>query len=161
MCEEILDRRKISGLVTIAIRIHSALHISHSRPTNAFFMSTGPRDLPSASNHPDNIARSSSVIVLDSDDRTAYYDASKTAKHVLQQFFHAVQSESDSIKSAKCLICRMVIKQSTESTFNYKRHIERKHKMEMDQWQIELEMKKQVELKKQVKVRESFVRKSE
>ena len=31
----------------------------------------------------------------------------------------------------------------------------------MDQWQAELEMKKQVEVKKQVKVHEIFVRKSE
>ena len=97
-------------------------------------MSEDHADQPSASKHVNNSECSSSVIIIDRDDRLASYDASKAAKNVLRQFFHAVQTDGDGIKSVKCLLCRMVIKQSTDSTFNYERHIERKHKLEFDQW---------------------------
>jgi hypothetical protein len=116
---------------------------------------------PPSLDHNDDVARSSSIIVIDSDDRTPLYDATKVANHVLQQFFDDVHTDEDGIKSAKCLLCRMIIKQSTESTFNNKRHVERKHRSEMDRWQTALEMKKKVEGKKQPKVQQSFVRKSE
>lgn len=124
-------------------------------------MSKDSRDSSSASNHLDSIALSSPEMAIESGDCVALYDATKTASHVLQQFFHAIETENNGIKSAKCLICRMIVKQSPDSTFNYKRHVERKHKVELDQWQAALQMKKRGEDKKQAKVRESFLRKSE
>ena|ERR1700722_7236597 len=82
----------------------------------------------------DDIARSSSIIVIDGDERMSLYDANKVANHVVQQFFDDIRTDDDGIKSAKCLLCCAIIKQSTESSFNYKRHVEHKHRSEMDRW---------------------------
>jgi hypothetical protein len=88
-------------------------------------MSKEACDLPSLSaEHNDNVAYSSSIMVIDSDDRMPLYDPTKVADHVLQQFFDDVRTGDDGMKSAKCLLCHMIIKQSTESIFNYKRHVE-------------------------------------
>lgn len=124
-------------------------------------MSKEPSDLSSLpTEHDDEVPHPSSIVVIDSDDRTSLYDVKKVAPHVLQQFFDDVRTD-DGVKSARCLLCDIIIKQSTESTFNYKRHVERKHKVEMDRWQAELEMKEKVKDKKQMKLQQSFVRKSE
>lgn len=108
----------------------------------------------------DDDLRSSPVIIIDND-RNSLYDANKVADHILQQFFNDVHTGNDGIKSAQCLLCRVVIKQSAESTFNYKRHIERRHTSQLDRWRAALIMKKKIGGNKQLTVRECFLRKRE
>ncbi|CAF4068078.1 unnamed protein product, partial [Rotaria sordida] len=67
-----------------------------------------------------------------------------------------IQTDSDGTKFAKCLLCNIIVKQSSNSTYNYGRHVQRKHKTEMDQWKAEVECKKSENVKKQPTIQESF-----
>ena len=78
------------------------------------------------------------------------------ASTILEQFFDEVKKDDADTKFAKCLLCRTIVKQSTTSTYNYGRHVQRKHKKEMDQWKIGLETKKLDTDKKQPTIRQSF-----
>ena len=97
-----------------------------------------------------------SSVVADNNDTISLYNAEKTANTILDQFFDEIKSYDDGTKSAKCLLCRTIVKQSTTSTYNYGRHVQRKHTKEMDQWKIKLETKVSSTDKKQPTIRQSF-----
>ena len=71
---------------------------------------------PPVEHDDDDVPHPSSIIVIDSDDGKSSYDVTKVAHHVTQQFFGDVRTE-EGVKSARCLLCDMIIKQSAESTF--------------------------------------------
>ncbi|CAF1636015.1 unnamed protein product [Adineta ricciae] len=98
----------------------------------------------------------SPIVANNSEAFILLYDATKVANHILQRLFGDVHTTDDGIKSAECLLCHISIKQSAESTYSYKRRVERKHRVEMDQWQTAVKTKTTVEKK----VLELFLRKN-
>ena len=108
----------------------------------------------------DDHDESSSPVVVDSNDAISLYNAEVVADTVLEQFFDELKTHDDGTKSAKCLVCRTVVKQSTSSTYNYGRHVERKHKTQMDQWKVTLHNKEKVKDKKQPTIQQSFGQRS-
>lgn len=121
-----------------------------------FDMSNELKDQSSLSEQDDNIVDISPSIVLDNDESTLSYSAEKMANSVVEQFFGEIQTNDDDTKFAKCLLCRTIVKQSSTSTYNYGRHVQRKHAKEMDKWKGELETKKSNVEKKQPTIRQSF-----
>jgi hypothetical protein len=101
----------------------------------------------------DDIAEISSIVV-DSNNTMSLYNSEKVANTILEQFFDEIKTYDDGTKSAKCLICRIIVKQSASSTYNYGRHVQRKHTKEMDKWKISLETKKADTSKKQPTIRQ-------
>ncbi|CAF4847097.1 unnamed protein product, partial [Rotaria sp. Silwood2] len=99
---------------------------------------------------------SSSLIVVDHHDTLPMDNTEKVANSVLEQFFDEIKMHDDGTKSAKCLICRTIVKQSTTSTYNYGRHVHRKHSKEMNEWKLRLENKKSNNTKKQPTIEKSF-----
>ena len=105
----------------------------------------------------DDILNISSPILIDEDDIPIPLDnLEKIANTVLEQFFNEIRIEEDGTKFAKCLLCHTVVKQSTSSTFNYGRHVQRKHSQEMNKWKVALESKRSIIAKKQPSIRRSF-----
>ncbi|CAF1246540.1 unnamed protein product, partial [Didymodactylos carnosus] len=102
------------------------------------------------------IADISSSIVVYNNNTISLYNAEKMASTIVEQFFDEIKTYDDGTKSAKCLIGRTIVKQSTTSTYNYGRHVQRKHTKEMDKCKIALETKKSDTSKKQPMIRRSF-----
>ncbi len=96
------------------------------------------RDQSLLTNQDDDILDISSSIVVDDNNTLLFYNAEKMANTVVEQFFDEMKTNDDGIKSAKCLLCRTIMKQSTTSTYNYGRHVQCKHSKEMDKWKIGL-----------------------
>jgi len=99
-------------------------------------MSERTHNQSSLTEQDDDYNEPSSPIVVDHDDTLPLYNTEKMANNVLEQFFDEIKTHDDGTKSAKCLLCRTVVKQSTTSTYNYGRHVHRKHTKEMDKWNL-------------------------
>ena len=110
----------------------------------------------SSTEQDDDFSESSPHVVVVNNDTVPSYNVEKIANTVLEQFFDELKTYDDGTKSAKCLLCRTVVKQSTSSTYNYGRHIQRKHTKEMDQWRKGLENKGSDSGKKQPTIPQSF-----
>ena len=104
----------------------------------------------------DDILDISSSTVIDDDILIPLHNLEKIANTVLEQFFDEIRTDGDGTRFAKCLLCHTVVKQSTSSTFNYGRHIQRKHSQEMNKWKAALENKRSNMAKKQPSIRRSF-----
>lgn len=114
--------------------------------------------LPSSSIDDDNVVDLSSVILGRNDDSLSKNE-DKEGNTVLEKFFHDVTAHADGTKSAKCVICKAIVKQSTSSTFNYGRHVQRKHQKAFEAWKSEVESRK-AEKPNQPTIQESFSQRS-
>lgn len=104
----------------------------------------------------DDILDISSPILIDDDILIPLDNLEKIANTILEQFFNEIRIDGDGTRVAKCLLCHTVVKQSTSSTFNYGRHIQRKHSQEMNKWKAALESRRSIIAKKQPSIRRSF-----
>ena len=103
---------------------------------------------------------SPALTIADENSATAISNKGKLSETLTDQFFDEIQAHEDGTKSGKCLLCQTVVKQSTSSTFNYGRHIQRKHKKEMDEWKLALGNKKSDNAKKQPTLQQLFGQRS-
>ncbi|CAF1080218.1 unnamed protein product [Adineta ricciae] len=97
---------------------------------------------------------SSDITVIGND--PAAFDNDKSLNTVLEQFFKDLKTLDDGSKSARCILCSTIVKQSTTSTYNYGRHVHRKHKKEMELWKAEVVSRKVDDQKKQPTINQSF-----
>ena len=99
---------------------------------------------------------SSSIVLVTNDDSQVKYD-DKQMNTVLEKFFRDVTTHADGTKSAKCALCKTIVKQSTTSTFNYGRHVQRKHQAAFESWRSNTERRK-AESQKQPTIHQSLGR---
>ncbi len=105
----------------------------------------------------DDFDELSSITVIDNSNPIPIpFINEKKANTVLEKFFGDIKKHDDGTKSAKCLLCNKIVKQSTTSTFNYGRHVHRKHSKEMEQWKSEMESRKTDNSNKQPTIRQLF-----
>ena len=97
---------------------------------------------------------SSDITVVDND--SVAFDNEKNLNFVLEKFFKDLKTHDDGSKSARCILCDTIVKQSTSSTYNYGRHVHRKHNKEMQLWKAELVSRKVDDQKKQPTINQSF-----
>ncbi|CAF3274319.1 unnamed protein product [Rotaria socialis] len=123
-------------------------------------MSKTTNDQSSLAEQDDDSNTSSSSVVIDASDILPSYNHEKIANSVVEQFFYELKTHDDGTKSAKCLLCRSIVKQSTTSTYNYGRHVYRKHMKETNKWKLALDSKKSNKSTKQSTVQQSFGQRS-
>ncbi|CAF4794943.1 unnamed protein product [Rotaria socialis] len=119
-------------------------------------MSKTTNDQSSLAEQDDDSNTSSSSVVIDASDILPSYNHEKIANSVVEQFFYELKTHDDGTKSAKCLLCHSIVKQSTTSTYNYGRHVYRKHMKETNKWKLALDSKKSNKSTKQSTVQQSF-----
>jgi hypothetical protein len=115
---------------------------------------------PSLTEHDNELQELSSSVIVDNNHIMQLNNTEKTVNTVLEKFFNDIKTNNDGTKSAKCLLCGIIVKQSSTSTYNYGRHVQRKHQKEMDQWKAEVECKKSDNVKKQPTIQQSFGQRS-
>lgn len=123
-------------------------------------MSRKRDDELSLSENDDDTNESSSPIIIDDNTTLPSYNSEKMANTALQQFFYNIRTHDNGTKSAKCLLCHTIVKQSTTSTYNYGRHVERKHSTEMNKWKSRLQNNNLNSSRKQPTIQQSFAKKS-
>ena len=114
--------------------------------------------LPSSNAADENVDDSSSIILVANNDSSLIND-DKQGNTVLEKFFWEVTTHADGAKPAKCVICKAIVKQSTSSTYNHGRHVQRKHQKAFEAWKSEVESRK-VDNAKQPSIQQSFSQKS-